>query len=719
MQPATTSVPVLVLVASRSPLLHGALGVVRSLGRLGVPVYLARDERPTPTDSSRYLRGVFAVAFDPAQPEPFLDDLLEVGGLIGRRSILVPIDDLGALFLVDHAEPLMRWFLFPDQAPELSHSLASKKELYLLCKRLDVPTPETAFPQARDQVLSFAGRAQFPVVVKAIDPLLLHQREHARSVVIARDAEALLDAYDRMEVPEQPNLMLQEYIPGGAESIWMFNGYLDHRSRCLVGFTGVKLRQCLPHTGQTSLGVCRHNPLIQEATKQFLASVGYRGIVDLGWRYDARDGRYKLLDVNPRIGATFRLFVGKNGMDVARALYLDLTGQPVPASSVPDGRKWLVEQTDLYASLLYRAEGSLTARQWLRSFRGVQETAWFAKDDPAPFLTMCRSFLGMAVRRAAQASRARIRPRRGTATVRTGDTDPNLEVARQQLVTTRFDTYARFWEEVYRGRDLFSVIYQHRLALALDCIDRLKLPRGARVLEIGSGAGLAAVALARRGFQVDTIDTAAAMLEVVRRHAGDAGVTPHLRVILADAHRLPFQTGTFDFVLALGVVPWLHSPAQAAKEMARVLRTGGHLVFTADNRLRLNRLLDPRHSPPLEPVRRAAKAALATVHLWRPRQHPVVTYHSRAEFDRIVAAAGLERVTGMTFGYGPFSLFGRPVLPDKLGVEANRLLQRLADRRMPVLGRTGAQYLVVARRPVPDGAGPAGDMGAGWRAASC
>jgi D-aspartate ligase len=718
MQVTNTSVPVLVLVASRSPLLHGVLGVVRSLGRLGIPVYLARDERRTPTDCSRYLRGVFTVAFDPARPARLVDDLLEVAGRIGRRSILLPIDDLGALFVVDHAERLRGWFLFPDQSSALSHSLASKKELYLLCMRLGIATPETAFPQTRDQLVSFAERAQFPVVVKAIDPVLLHERKHAKSVVIVPNAEALLDTYDRMEVREQPNLMLQEYIPGGAESIWMFNGYLDHRSRCLVGFTGVKLRQCLPHTGQTSLGVCRHNPVVQEITEEFLASVGYRGIVDLGWRYDARDGRYKLLDVNPRIGATFRLFVGTNGMDVARALYLDLTGQPVPASSAPDGRKWLVEQTDLYASLLYRAEGTLTATQWLRSFRGVREAAWFARDDPAPFLEMCRSSLGITVRRTAQASRARIRPRRRTATVRAGGSDSNLGATRQDLVTTRFEAHARFWEEVYRARDVFSVIHQYRLALALHYVDRLELPQGARVLEVGSGAGLAAVALARRGFQVETVDTTSAMLLAVRRHAADAGVAPRLRIILADAHRLPFQTGTFDLVLALGVVPWLHSPAHAAQEMARVLRSGGHLVFNADNRARLTRLLDPLHSPPLELVRRTVKATLATLHLWRPRQQPMVTYHSRAEFDRIVAEADLEWVTGTTFGFGPFTLFGHTMLPDALGVKVNRSLQGLADRGVPVLRGTGAQYLVVARRPAPDGAPPAEDMEADWRAVS-
>jgi hypothetical protein len=171
-------------------------------------------------------------------------------------------------------------------------------------------------------------------------------------------------------------------------------------------------------------------------------------------------------------------------------------------------------------------------------------------------------------------------------------------------------------------------------------------------------------------------------------------------------------------VLALGVVPWLHSPAQATQEMARVLQTGGHLVLNADNRARLNRLLDPLHSPPLEPLRWAAKAALARLHLWRPSRQPMVTYHSCAEFDRIVATAGLEWVTGMTFGFGPFSLLGRTVLPDEVGVKVNRSLQGLADRGVPVLRGTGAQYLVVARRPVPNGAQPAGDMEAEWRAAS-
>jgi predicted ATP-grasp superfamily ATP-dependent carboligase len=72
-------------------------------------------------------------------------------------------------------------------------------------------------------------------------------------------------------------------------------------------------------------------------------------------------------------------------LDVVRAEYLDLTGQSVPSSSVVEGRKWFVEDRDFVSSVRYRYEKSLSFRQWLASFRGVQENAWFAWDDLSPF----------------------------------------------------------------------------------------------------------------------------------------------------------------------------------------------------------------------------------------------------------------------------------------------------------------------------------------------
>src|SRR6266576_3219412 len=92
------------------------------------------------------------------------------------------------------------------------------------------------------------------------------------------------------------------------------------RSECLVSFTGKKIRQYPVFHGSTSLGICVENETVRKTTTEFMKKLGYKGILDVGYRYDARDGQYKLLDVNPRIGSTFRLFVAENGMDVARAM---------------------------------------------------------------------------------------------------------------------------------------------------------------------------------------------------------------------------------------------------------------------------------------------------------------------------------------------------------------------------------------------------------------
>jgi predicted ATP-grasp superfamily ATP-dependent carboligase len=232
------------------------------------------------------------------------------------------------------------------------------------------------------------------------------ERRSGKRMFITRTREELLALYDRYEDPSHPNLMLQEYIPGSDDSVWMFNGYFNDKSECLFGITGRKIRQAPVYTGATSLGICLKNEVVDETTKRFMKDIGYKGILDIGYRYDKRDGKYKVLDINPRIGTTFRLFVGKNGLDVARVEYFDLTGQRVPTSQIIEGRKWLVEEADLVSSIRYFHDRNLTFGQWAKSYRGLQETAWFAGDDILPFFAMLARFARQTVSQVVARARA-------------------------------------------------------------------------------------------------------------------------------------------------------------------------------------------------------------------------------------------------------------------------------------------------------------------------
>jgi D-aspartate ligase len=371
--------PVVLLRSAR----HGGLGIVRSLGRLGAEVHVVDPDAWTPALHSRYCRGRHIRDIESEPEAASIQFLRELRQKLGRRPLLIPSTDAGAMFVDEHAALLREWYIFPERPEGLSRSLASKKQMYFLARQCGVPTAETAFPLCRRDVIEYLERARFPIMLKGIYGKKLKLRA-GKPMFLVQSAAELLERYDALEDPAEPNLMLQEYIPGGEDTIWMFNGYFNQASDCLVGFTGQKLRQCPVYTGPTCLGVCRRNEQVNRVTREFMRAVGYRGVLDIGYRYDARDGQYKVLDVNPRIGATFRLFVAENGMDVARALYLDMTGQPVAGGTAPEGRKWIVEDCDMVSSVRYYRDGKLTFREWRRSFQGVRECALWAPDDLMP-----------------------------------------------------------------------------------------------------------------------------------------------------------------------------------------------------------------------------------------------------------------------------------------------------------------------------------------------
>ena len=399
-----TSLPVLVLQMQH----HGALGVMRSLGRLGVPTYGVHPTHRPVASFSKYCRKVFALDVDETPAEQTVDCLRGIARRIGSKPLLIATNDESAIFVARNASQLQDAFLFPANPIHVVWSLYNKKTMYLLAKQLSIPTPETVFPESRKDVLEFAERAQFPVMLKASDNIRTSRRA-GKKMVIARSKDELIGQYHAMEDGSHPTLMIQEYIPGADDSVWMLNGYFDERSECLFSITAKKIHQTPVYTGMTALGICLPNAAIASSTKTLVRAVGYRGILDIGYRYDARDGLYKLLDVNPRLGATFRLFVGDNGMDVTRAKYLHFTGQPVPASDICTGRKWILEDADLVSCAQYYRDGVLSLRNWLGSYRGINECAWYAADDVMPFLRICASFAMRVFRKIFKKTRALFR----------------------------------------------------------------------------------------------------------------------------------------------------------------------------------------------------------------------------------------------------------------------------------------------------------------------
>ena len=421
---ADLGVPALVLKVGQYPVHSGGVGVIRSLGRMGVRVFATTEPGLTPAAWSRYCAGHFTWRVTGAEePAEIAAQLAVIGGKIarqaGRRAVAIPVDDESAVLLAERAAELAECLAFPAVPSGLPRRLASKSGLRELCAEHKIPTPASVVPASAAEAERFAATATFPVVVKNAGIWERRRRNPAGASLgaSASGARVLRTGAELQGLirPDgmAPGLLIQEHIPADRAENWFVHLYCDASSNCQVLFTGLKVRSWPVDAGVTACGVSVSRPDLAELASRFCKEVGYQGIADLDWVRDLRDGEFKLVDFNPRVGNQFRLFQTGDGVDVVRALHLDLTGRKVPAGRQIDGRRMVVEHIDLAARVAYRRLGGVAGSGAGRTRvpdPEATEFAWLAADDPMPGLVVLTRVLSLA-----RIIKRGLRPRRGRA----------------------------------------------------------------------------------------------------------------------------------------------------------------------------------------------------------------------------------------------------------------------------------------------------------------
>ena len=373
---------------------YKALGIVRSLGRQGIPVWVLRDEHAIAAFSRYCAR---SLAWPTAGEDEQVAFLLGLGSRHGLDGwALYANDDETAALLARHRATLSERFVVTTPSWEILRWAYDKRLTYRCAAALGVGHPRTEYPANRAELE--ATDIPFPAILK---PALRAEQNPFTMAKAWRvdDREALLARYDEATGLVEPSLiMVQELIPGAGEQ------QLSYAALCrdgtpIASVVARRTRQWPMDFGRASTFVeTVDDPEVEATAALVLARIGYSGIVEVEFKRDPRDGALKLLDINPRVWGWHSLGRAA-GVDFPFLLWRVLHGEALPRIRGRVGVRWVRALTDVPTALGEIRAGRLALGEYLASLRRPIEFAILAADDPLPALIEVPAALALAWRR--------------------------------------------------------------------------------------------------------------------------------------------------------------------------------------------------------------------------------------------------------------------------------------------------------------------------------
>jgi D-aspartate ligase len=358
---------------------HGALSAARSFGRRNIPVVLVTDDHPLPK-LSRYVRQSFAWpgALSPQAAEWLIELANEHGW---QNWLLIPCADAEVRCVAEHLIHLRSAFAVVGTGWSDLQKLCDKQLLATTAAAAGIAFPRNYRVRSADDAARI--EVQFPVVLK---PAMRMERNAFTSSKAwrANSRDELVERYrEAALLVGRDEVVVQELIPGGGEAQLSYAA-VWHANAPVAEMTARRTRQYPIEFSHTSTFVeVVDNDAVKVAARKLLSSVGFEGLVEVEFKFDARDGSYKVLDVNPRAWSWLALCEAA-GQDLP-ALMRDIArGHAIAPVQAQAGHAWVHLSKDIVVAIQLFFRGELTIGTYFKSLRQNLSFAAFAWDDPLP-----------------------------------------------------------------------------------------------------------------------------------------------------------------------------------------------------------------------------------------------------------------------------------------------------------------------------------------------
>lgn len=311
-------------------------------------------------------------------------------------SLIIPTKDYGVDFLAKNKHELSKHYIIPTPDIEVIRKIINKKSLYNLARETGIATPRVFFPKSLDELAAVKDQIKFPCLLK---PGLGHLffRKFDFKMLEIQNYDDLVTHYKNLTnnfENDEFELMICEIIPGqDSKNMIQYVSYLDQEGELLASMTSIKLRQDPPRYGQGRIIVSQKADTIHEQSLSLLRKLGYYGFSEIEWKYDPRDDRFKLVEINPR----FIFYIGLCvvcGINFPYIQYLDLIHQKkIKLNSYEENIYWIHLYKDLLHTILHHRFEDLDFREYVTPYLRKKVFAVLSFKDPLPFFHQWKQHL--------------------------------------------------------------------------------------------------------------------------------------------------------------------------------------------------------------------------------------------------------------------------------------------------------------------------------------